>query len=174
MGSNLIEFPYPVGAFTGPTGVTGPAPVYATGGTFTANANFSGTTGTITPVMTGLGILFTPTTTGKTLVELQGSIEILAGTVATTGVIYGMMYGPTGGTPPAAMAALTGIAVGTTFRSEAGATVTATDWWENFSISNLVFLTPGTKYWFDISNLATIASGKCAFVNPQWIIVELP
>ena len=124
--------------------------------------------------MTGLGILFTPRTTGKTLVELQGSIENLAGTLATTGVIYGMRYGPTGGSPPANMAALTGTALGATMRSEGGATITATDWWENFSISNLVWLTPGAQYWFDISNLATIASGKCAFVNPQWIIIELP
>ena len=160
---------------TGPTGPTGPSiPSYATGGTFTPNAGFSGTTGTTTPVMTGLGTLFTPRTTGKTLVTIEGSIENLAGTVATTGVIYGMQYGPTGGKPPSIMAALTGIALGTTMRSEGGATLTATDWWDSFMLMNFVQLVPNTQYWFDLSNLATVASGQCAFVNPQWVIVELP
>jgi hypothetical protein len=146
---------------------------YATGGTFSANAGFSGTTGTA-PVMTGLGVLFTPTTTGKTLVTVQGSIENLAGTVATTGVIFNMQYGPTGGAVPVAMAALTGSVLGTTMRSEAGATITATDWWDIFHMTNLVFLKVGTQYWFDIANLATVASGKVTFVNPTWTIVELP
>ena len=159
---------------TGYTGATGPVLTYATGGTFTANAGFSGTTGTSTPVMTGLGVLFTPKTTGKTLVELDGSIENLAGTVATVGVQYGMQYGPTGGTPPAAMAALTGSALGATMRSEAGATITATDWWENFHMTRFVVLAPNTQYWFDLANLATANSGKCTFFNPQWVIVELP
>ena len=124
--------------------------------------------------MTGLGVFFTPQTTGKTLVIVDGSIENLAGTVATTGVIYGMWYGPTGGTPPAIMSALTGTALGATMRSEAGATITAADWWENFTINRFVVLPVGKQYWFDISNLATIGSGKVTFFNPTWTIVELP
>lgn len=59
-------------------------------------------------------------------------------------------------------------------RSEGGATLTATDWWDSFMLMNFVQLVPNTQYWFDLSNLATDASGKCAFVNPQWVIVELP
>ena len=163
-------------AVPGPTGPAGTQFTYGTGGTFTKNSNFSGTTGLSTPVMTGLGVLFTPQTTGKTIVVLDGSIENLAGTVATTGIMFGMSYGPTGGSPPAAMSALTGQALGATQQSEAGATITAADWWEGYSLTRFVQLVPGTQYWFDIFNLDTTASaaGKCAFVNPQWTIFELP
>ena len=124
--------------------------------------------------MSGLGTLFKPTTTGKTLIVVDGSIENLAGTVATSGIILGMYYGPTGGSTPAAMAALTGIALGSTLRSEAGATITATDWWKAFSLTRFAQLSPGTQYWFDLANVATVNSAKCAIVNPEWTIVELP
>jgi len=127
-------------------------------------------------VMTGLGITFKPQTTGKTLVILDGTIENLAGTVATTGQIYGMYYGPTGAPfpIPAANAALTGIALGATMRAEAGATITATDWWETFCLNRFVNLTVGTVYWFDLANLAVANTGKCTFFNPTWVVVELP
>ena len=124
--------------------------------------------------MTGLGTLFTPQTSGKALVQLDGSIENLAGTAATTGIIFGMYYGPTGGAVPAAMAALTGSALGATMRAEGGGTLTATEYWAPFHMTRFAVLTVGKQYWFDLANVGVANTGKCAFVNPQWVIVELP
>jgi hypothetical protein len=124
--------------------------------------------------MTGLGTLFTPKTTGKTIATVQGFVQNLAGTVAGIGIQFGMQYGPTGGTPPAVMAALTGIALGATMKAGAGGTVTANDVWLPFDMTQFVTLVVGTQYWFDLANLDPVATGKFSFENPQWVIFEIP
>ena len=108
------------------------------------------------------------------MVQIDGSIENLAGTVAATGIIFGIYFGPTGGAIPAPMAALTGAALGATMRAEGGATLTATDWWVPFHMTRLTNLTIGQMYWFDLANADVTNTGKCTFFNPTWVIVELP
>ena len=161
----------------GPTGPTGHGPTgYNTGGTFTSNASFSGTTGTTTPVMAGLGITFTPQTTGKILVAIDGYVSDLAGTTVAGGLVVGMQYGPTGGAAPINQAALTGIALGATFKVETFAAIGAIgEIAFPFHMTRFVAgLIPGTVYWFDLTTLATLAADKFAIANPNSVIVELP
>ena len=179
-GANLLggpTGPTGAGAFTGPTGPAGAGPTgYNTGGTFqAAGLIMTGTTSTTVPAMLGLGTTFTPSNTGKILLEIEGSCYNEAGTVATSGLFLGVRYGPTGGAPPTNRSALTGLAVGPTLRIEAGATITVADWSVPFHMSRLISgLTIGQNYWFDLTTLAIVNSAAIIVLNPNTVIVELP
>jgi hypothetical protein len=161
---------------TGPTGLQGATFSYATGGTFTPNASFSGTTGTVTPVMAGIGATFTPKTTGKVHITIDGFFTDLAGTITPGGLVYGMRYGPTGGVAPVNQAALTGSAAGTTGQVQVFGTVTAAgDVAFPFSMTRLLTgITLNQVYWFDMTTMAVGAADKFAIANPNVTIVELP
>ena len=161
---------------TGPTGSTGPVNTYATGGTFSFVADdLTGTTGTTAPLMMGYAVTITPTTTGKVLVCLEGSTQNVVGTVSAIGMVFSMMYGPTGGGPPLNGAALTGMTLGSPRYIEAGATVTTNELFIPFHMTGLVQgLTIGTKYWFDLAGLALSNTGRIDINSPNAGIVELP
>ena len=160
---------------TGYTGPTGPTYTYATGGTFTPNANFSGGTGAAAFLMSGIGATFTPKTTGKITVAIDGTIVDLAGIVGANNYIFGMYYGPTGGAAPANQVALTGIALGATQVAGVYAVPTAANVNIPFSLTRFVQgLTIGTVYWFDLATKTSVATDKFAIQNPQVTIVEYP
>jgi hypothetical protein len=163
---------------TGPTGSTGPQNIYATGGTGTQNASFSGPTGLTAPVMAGLGITFTPKTTGKVLVNIDGYVSDLGGTTAAGGLVIGLRYGPTGpgAVTPVNQASITGLAAGTTMAASTYATIGAIGQVAiPFGVTCLIpGLTVNQLYWFDLQLLALLAADKFAVANPNSVIVELP
>ena len=160
---------------TGPSGPTGPVNVYNTGGTFTSNANFSGGTGASVFLMSGIGATFTPMTTGKITVSIDGTIVDLAGILGANNYIFGMYYGPTGGHAPANLASLTGIALGATQVAGVYAVPTAADVNIPFSLTRFVAgLSVGTVYWFDLATKTSAATDKFAIQNPQVVILEHP
>jgi collagen type VII alpha len=159
---------------TGATGPTGPVNTYATGGTFTSNAKFTGSTGT-TFLMTGLGATFTAKTTGKALVEMDGYLTVSAVT-ADSGLTIGMYYGPTGGVAPVNKAALTGSALGATMSSTVATTATAlADVDIPFAMARFVQgLTVNQVYWFDLATSSPINTDVTSINNPSVTIIELP
>jgi hypothetical protein len=165
---------------TGPTGATGPqGPTGATGATgpqgpagpttstvtFFTPANPVGTT-SVSEVMAGFAIVFTPTRTGKMLVRFDGLAGTLTGSVA---VQFRGRYGT--GTPPANGAA----AVGTSFPQGAlvvqssTATVRATF----AAVGTLSGLTLSTAYWFDISFMTGNAADQANLANVVCTIEEV-
>ena len=164
------------GGPTGNTGPTGPTvPKYATGGTFTPNASFTGGTGA-SFLMTGLGVTMTPKTTGKVLVNMQGTVTTTS-LVADAGLIMGLYYGPTGGAAPINKAALTGSALGPTMIASTPAVPAgAVDVHIPFFMQALVAgLTLNQVYWFDVASAgATGTTIVASITNPGSTIVELP
>ena len=164
-----------LGGAVGPTGPTGSVKTYATGGTFTPNASFTGGTGA-SYLMTGLGVTMTPATTGKVLVHMQGTVTTTS-LVADAGLIMGLYYGPTGGVAPINKAALTGSALGPTMiASTPGIPSGAVDVHIPFHLTALLAgLTVNQVYWFDIASAgATGTSIVASITNPGSTIVELP
>lgn len=167
---NVVEL-----AGAGVTGPTGPVKTYATGGTFTPNASFTGGTGAAY-LMTGLGVTMTPTTTGKILIDMEGTITSASVGVGE-GLITGIYYGPTGGVAPINKASLTGIPLGSTMTNSAFASLAgATDFHTSFHMTRFVQgLTVNQVYWFDIASAgATGTVNVCSITNPQTTIIELP
>ena len=168
-----------VGGPTGLTGPTGPVLTYATGGTFTPNASFTGGTGAAY-IMAGLGATFTPKTSGKVDISIDGTISDTANALAVnTGLIFGMYYGPTGGVAPINKAALTGIALGPTMQSALATAATAsTDVKVPFALRRYVQgLSIGVVYWFDLASASTLAAAGgtgANFTNPNIVILERP
>jgi len=126
--------------------------------------------------MAGIGATFTPKTTGKVHITIDGFFTDLAGTITPGGLVYGMRYGPTGGVAPVNQAALTGSAAGTTGQVQVFGTVTAAgDVAFPFSMTRLLTgITLNQVYWFDMTTMAVGAADKFAIANPNVTIVELP
>ncbi len=129
-----------------------------------APANPTGTTSLI-GVMMGLAGTITPSTTGKLLIIISGSIQTTGG--AGNGYQFQIRYGT--GAAPANGAAITGTASGT-LRNQLALNNNIP---EAFSLNSIASgLTLATAYWIDIS-LAAIA-GNTASVNDISIsIVEV-
>jgi hypothetical protein len=128
--------------------------------------------------MAGLGITFTPKTTGKVLVNIDGYVSDLGGTTAGGGLVIGLRYGPTGpgAVTPVNQASITGLAAGTTMAASTYATIGAIGQVAiPFGVTCLIpGLTVNQLYWFDLQLLALLAADKFAVANPNSVIVELP
>lgn len=127
----------------------------------------AGTT-SATLVMMGLGSAWTitPTSTGKTLVIVTGEVTTAVGAVAAT---VGGRYGT--GAAPANAAAVSGTAFGgkadfTT--TTAGAGVKAP-----FAVQEILTLTVGTAYWFDLALATANASDAGSVSNLSISAVEI-
>jgi collagen type VII alpha len=178
--------PTGAGAFTGPTGFTGPpgsaggtgaaaiGPTGATGPTGTAVTSVStfsadsagpfGPYGT-TLAMIGSGYQFTPVKSGRVLVTFAGQARNSAGAGGGGTNIYGR-YGT--GTPPTAGAANTGTNFG---GAQAMFSTSATNQ-SGFTVTEIITLTVGTMYWFDLMIQST--TGTNAYVlDVQFSLVEL-
>jgi hypothetical protein len=121
-----------------------------------------------TLVMCGIGQPFTPSGSGIVLVVATGGV-INSTSGANTEVIG--RYGT--GTAPANGAAVTGTAWG------AGATPTwtgpgATTKQDAFALTDILTLTPGTAYWFDLAQASTSGSVTSGVQNVKIVLVELP
>lgn len=120
-------------------------------------------TSSTTMEMAGLGVLYTPSLTGRVKVTVQATI---ANATADDGGEIQISYGT--GTPPANAAALAGsqggsIAQSTSPTANAAYTVTA------FAV--MTSLTVGTQYWFDLA-YASIAGGAATISNITILIEE--
>lgn len=114
----------------------------------------TGTTNT-SGVMMGLAGAITPSSTGRIMFMISGTVET---TVSTSGCRYQIRYGT--GTAPSNGASLTGTAIG----NEQVITIFATSPSDSppFSLQAIVTgLTPSTAYWFDLS-LGAVTSGTAA------------
>jgi len=133
-----------------------------------APANPASTT-SVTLVMMGLGstCVFTPSGTGKVLVNVSGWYLTQTATVnATIGGRFGT------GTAPVNGAAVSGTRFGPIGDPAGHAVNTANP--GGFAITALLSLTAGTAYWFDIA-LATSAGADAAVLsNIAMTIAELP
>jgi hypothetical protein len=170
---NAFEIPSSAGP-TGPTGPTGPSLTYATGGTFTSNASFTGGSGTAF-LMSGLGVTFTAKTTGKVLVQMQGTV-VSANTLAGEGLILGIYYGPTGGVAPINKAGLTGSPLGPTMTASVPAVpIGSSDVHVPFHLTAFTQISTGQVYWFDVASAAATGTNNVnSIMNPGSTIVEIP
>lgn len=131
------------------------------------NQSNPGGTASATAVMMGLGAVtvLTPNKSGKVLVVISGNA---ASSLANDGITIDARYGT--GTAPINGAAVTGT------RFSQARTVTAvlanTDSYP-FALNDIVSLTPGTAYWFDLSVLA-ITGGTASVTNLSYSLVEFP
>ncbi|MEM3828459.1 MAG: hypothetical protein QXP36_04510 [Conexivisphaerales archaeon] len=117
----------------------------------------------LSPVQLGLGITYTPSSTGRVLVIVIGEA---ANNTAGDGVQVQLSYGT--GTAPSNGAAATGTSIGsilTTTSNAAGQTVPFT------LVYVLSGLTIGTSYWFDLQVMA-VTGGTAYVQNLTVYIIE--
>ncbi|MEM3844947.1 MAG: hypothetical protein QXU98_04525 [Candidatus Parvarchaeota archaeon] len=125
-------------------------------------SNPSGTTST-SAVQMGLGVTYTPATTGRLLVIVVGEASNnTAGDGATVQLSYGTGSSPSNG------ASATGTAVG----SKISITSNAASQTVPFSLGYvLTGLTIGTSYWFDLQ-VAAVTGGTASVSNLTVLIIE--
>jgi hypothetical protein len=127
-----------------------------------APANPAGTTSTV-GVMAGLGVAFTPLSTGRVEVSIAGNA---ANSAAGDGAAFQIRYGT--GAAPANGAALTGTAAGGLAQITSGAAGAVT----SVSLYAIITgLTVGTAYYFDISE-AAVTGGTASITALQVNIIE--
>jgi len=122
-------------------------------------------------VMCGLGDTpgtwrFTPRLSGKVLVVITGNLHC---TVANDRPQLSATYGT--GTPPINGAAPTGTSFGTQVDP---LLIPAANERLPFTISDILDLTVGTEYWFDLNQRRVTGTGAVAVVYPKIFIVEFP
>ena len=113
-------------------------------------------------VMGGLGstVTFTPTSTGKVMVRIEGGVEtITAAAVANLAGRYGLVSGgvPTNG------AGVTGTAFAQGWINIRAAVATANQMTQFVLTSVISGLTPGVAYWFDFAQYTSNAADATAF-----------
>ena len=125
-------------------------------------ANPAGTTST-TLVQAGLGVTYTPKSTGRLLIIVTGEVN---NNTADDGAQVKLVYGT--GTAPANGAAATGTAISPAY------TVTVSLASQNFpfTLISTVNLTVGTQYWFDLQ-FAAVTGGTASLSNITVTIIEL-
>ncbi len=115
-------------------------------------------------VMMGVGITFTPARSGFALVNIAG---VARTNTATVGLTAGGRFGT--GAPPVNGAAVTGMPFAADQVLRAASAVTGGT---GFCLCDIVGLTPGIPYWFDIA-VATATSADTAQVqNISAVIFE--
>ena len=125
----------------------------------------AGTT-SATLVMMGLGstVTYTPSSSGTCMVFVSGEVT---GTAAATGG-FGGRYGT--GTAPTNGAAVTGTRFGAAADPSIAAGVAASRP-GGMALTDVLTLTPGTAYWFDLALLA--GSGTASIKNASFTIIEI-
>lgn len=127
-----------------------------------APANF--TTLSLTEVMGGYAIAFTPLTSGRCKLMATGAYN---NNTANDGAQLNLRYGT--GTAPTLGAAVTGTAVGT----GAGQTFSSTGINVGWTCLGIVTLVVGTTYWLDIS-MEAVTGGTASCIAPAVVAMELP
>ncbi len=125
-------------------------------------ANPAATTST-TPAMAGLGVLYTPATTGRVKVTVQAT---LANATAGDGGTFQVSFGT--GSAPANGDALSGTQAGTAAQS---VSPTANSAFTVAAFALVTGLTVGTECWFDLA-YAAVTGGSLAVSNVTIIIEE--
>jgi hypothetical protein len=121
-----------------------------------------------TAVMAGFGatVAYTPGSSGKVLVIVSGE-----GNTATASVVFnvGARYGT--GTAPAQGVAVTGtrFGPGVDYQPRSGAASVQSE----FSFNEVLSLTAGTAYWFDLSYFPSNTADACLIRNVVFSLVEL-
>jgi hypothetical protein len=135
-----------------------------------APANPTGTANNTTGVMMGLGstITYTPTGSGKVLVNLAGVAAISAG--AAGSFTLGARFGT--GTAPANGAAATGTAFGPASDMQVRCQAVAAGVGAPFSIPARLSLTPATAYWFDFLVIQNVGTNTGGPVSVTAVIAE--
>ncbi|MEM3845051.1 MAG: hypothetical protein QXU98_05060 [Candidatus Parvarchaeota archaeon] len=126
-------------------------------------SNPSGTTST-TAVQMGLGITYTPATTGRLLVIVTGEA---ANNTAGDGATVQLSYGT--GTAPSNGAAATGTAVGSLLTVTSNAASQTVPFSLAYVISNLAV---GNSFWFDLQ-VAAVTGGTASVSNLTVLIIEM-
>lgn len=123
-------------------------------------------TASLTAVMMGLAIPFTPSGSGKVQVTVTGAAGTNTGLVtATIGGRFGTGAAPVNGAAPSGTA--WGPAAGLTIRGPAAGLGSG------FAVSDVLAMTPGTAYWIDLT-LLTANAADTAFVAGLCVaVVEL-
>ncbi len=121
----------------------------------------TGTT-SLTQVMMGLAIAFTPNKSGKVFVSYT---SMGANGTISDGLTYTAKYGT--GTAPVNGAATTGTVIHTAISVDVAAAAERIP----CNGSGIITLTPGTAYWFDLS-LAAITAGTATLKNITFCIIE--
>jgi hypothetical protein len=123
-----------------------------------------GSTTSISLVMAGLGLQYTPAVTGKLRVQLVGGGKTAT---AMAGIAVGLRYGT--GSPPGNLAPATGTGFGS--QQFFGAPSTSLN--GQFALNGVITgLTPGTTYWFDVAFDTTASADAASLVNISAIIEE--
>ena len=122
----------------------------------------------LTLVMCGLGTTcqFTPTVTSKVLVILTGYMTT---NTTQTAVTAGGRYGT--GTAPANAAAVTGTRWGSNTDINFEAAVQGQD--DAFALNEVLTLTGGTTYWFDVALLTSNAADAAVIRHVSMSLVQL-
>jgi hypothetical protein len=123
----------------------------------------------LTAVMMGLGAtcVYTPSGSGRVLVNVTGGGSTNTSALAMTA---GCRYGT--GTAPVNGAAVTGTRFGGAADQQLKSTgVPATV--ETFGFTDVLVLTPGTAYWFDVALAASNASNSAEVLNMSMTFAEL-
>lgn len=127
------------------------------------------TTASTTLVMMGTGatVTYTPTSSGKVLIVVTGGALTLTAIVAGT---VGGRYGT--GTAPANGAADTGTRFGSAediqFRSPGGSPTV-----EMWSLTDVLMLTRGEKYWFDVALATSVAADHASVTGLSFALAEM-
>ncbi|MEM3845588.1 MAG: hypothetical protein QXU98_07805 [Candidatus Parvarchaeota archaeon] len=125
-------------------------------------SNPSGTTST-SPVQMGLGITYTPSTTGRLLIIVTGeAANNTAGDGATVQLSYGTGSSPSNG------ASATGTAIGSKISVTSNAASQTVPVTLGYVLTGL---TVGTSYWFDLQ-VAAITGGTASVSNLTVLIIE--
>lgn len=120
---------------------------------------------TTTRLMQGLGVTYTPTSTGNVLFIVQ-----MAGVNTVAGDGYGTQNRFGTGTPPVNGAAVAGTSFGV---GTQGTVPTASGFVPGSSNAFLPGLTVGTTYWFDLSLKALTGAGTATLTNMEITILEV-
>ncbi|MEM0241251.1 MAG: hypothetical protein QXP29_07310 [Candidatus Nezhaarchaeales archaeon] len=126
-------------------------------------SNPSGTTST-TAVQMGIGVTYTPATTGRLLVIVTGEA---ANNTAGDGATVQLSYGT--GTAPSNGAAATGTAVGSKISVTSNAASQTVPFSLAYVISNLAV---GNSFWFDLQ-VAAVTGGTASVSNLTVLIIEM-
>ena len=130
-------------------------------------ANPAGTVST-TQVMMGLGITYTPASSGLVLAMIAFGFYTLT---AATSVVLSAQYGT--GAAPANGAAVTG----TLFGGNAAETYAGSEFATSsrpIAFMALLSLSAGTAYWFDVAVATTAAADEAVIQNVSAVVAELP
>jgi len=179
--------PTGIGAFTGPTGYTGPpgslgaiGPTGWTGYTgmtgpqgdlsnllsaYTASSTTPLTGIGTTQTAFGVGMTYTPSTTGRMMIIASGTAQQTSASNMTN--VFGR-YGT--GTPPTS-GATAGLGSQFGLTQHIGGSATGGDW-IGFVVEAIISMTIGTTYWFDIAISGTGGTGA-GVRDIQILMVEL-